>query len=102
MNFKKQAVIKSVKQTLKYMKQKECIDDLLETGKQIQTYHDSIMESVKSYPINYLSESMLFRTLTGSFKRLENRRNYITESYVKTYCKVFTKYLELETHQQGV
>jgi hypothetical protein len=96
MNFSKQSVLNSASRTIKYMKKKHCIDQLLETGKQIQTYHNSIMASIESYPINALNESMLYRTLTGSFKRLKNRRNLITESYMKTYCKVFTKYLEIE------
>jgi len=102
MNFSKKSVINSAIKSIKYMKKMECIDELIETGKQIHQYHQSVMDSINSYPINALSESMLYRTLTGSFKRLQNRNNLVTESYVKTYCKVFTKYLELEVHQQGV
>lgn len=85
----KDALLKSANHALHTITTKDSLNELAVTKLQVHDYHEKILEKINSFPIDFLNDRMLYKILTGTFKHLKDRRNMITEAYIKLYCMYF-------------
>jgi|GEM_PF-4967651 len=94
MRHPKSILINSAQYAIDKLGKNDFLDELAVTKLQLHDYHKNITNKLNHYPLDNLNDSMVFRLLTHSFKQLKDRRNMVTETYTKLYCKYFIHKLQ--------